>query len=321
MPEHIIIDKHPNYFVSQYGKKSAAENNIPFVEVQHHKAHFGAVLAENNLLNIKEPVLGFVWDGTGYGDDGQVWGGEFFIYQHKEIQRVAHLDYFPQLLGDKMSKEPRLSALSLLKNFPNKQFCIQKYFSKQEWQYYQQLLQQPASLFTSSMGRFLDGIAAMLGIRLYNSFEGEAAMQLEALARSCSYKPYDYYSIPLINNRLDFSVFLNELLEDWQQKEDVALIAWKVFFSLAKMVEQISNHFYIDSLAFSGGVFQNALLTDLLIERLSYKRKLFFHQQLSPNDECIGFGQLACFGIMNHSNNSLISLKDKNALQQFQFIN
>ena len=320
-PERIIIDKHPNYFVSQYGENLAVEKNISFIEVQHHKAHFGAVLAENNLLNIKEPVLGFIWDGTGYGDDGQIWGGEVFVYQHKEMQRVAHLDYFPQLLGDKMSKEPRLSALSLLKNFPNKQFCIQKYFSKQEWQYYQQLLQQPASLFTSSMGRFLDGIAAMLGIRIYNSFEGEAAMQLEALARSCSYKPYDYYSIPLINHRLDWSVFLHELLEDWQQKEDVSLIAWKVFFSLAKMVEQLSNHFYIDALAFSGGVFQNALLIDLLIERLFYKRKLFFQQQLSPNDECIGFGQLACYSIMKQSSNKIISSGDKTALQQFQFTN
>lgn len=304
-PQHIIIDKHPNYFISQFGKQFAADNNISLTSVQHHKAHFGAVLAENNLLEIKEPVLGFIFDGTGYGDDGQIWGSEVFIYQHKEMERVAHLNYFPQLLGDKMSKEPRLSALSLLKNYPNKQFIVQKYFSKMEWQYYQQLLQQPPAFSTSSMGRFLDGIAAILGIRLYNTFEGEAAMQLEALARHCSYKSYDYYSIPLTNNCLNWDTFLIELLEDWQQKEDNALIAWKVFFSLAKMMAQISNHFFIDKIAFSGGVFQNALLNDLLIERLSYKRKLFFHQQLSPNDECIGFGQLACFSILNQSKKKL----------------
>ena len=279
------------------------------------------MLAENKLLETKEPVLGFIWDGTGYGDDGQIWGGEVFIYQHKEMDRVAHLNYFPQLLGDKMSKEPRLSALSLLKNFPNKQFIIQKYFSKQEWQYYQQVLQQPTTLFTSSMGRFLDGIAALLGIRLYNTYEGEAAMQLEALARTCSYKPYDYYSIPIVNDHLDWNTFLIELLEDWQQKEDNSIIAWKVYFSLAKMIALVSNHFYIDKIAFSGGVFQNALLNDLLIERLSYKRKLFFHQQLSPNDECIGFGQLACFSIHQKSEKKIINKKDKIALQQFQFPN
>ena len=320
-PEHIIIDKHPGYFVSQQGKEIAAAQNISLTSVQHHTAHFGAVLAENNLLDIKEPVLGFIWDGTGFGDDGQIWGSEVFIYQHKKMERVAHLDYFPQLLGDKMSKEPRLSALSLLKNFPNKQFIIQKYFSKQEWQYYQQVLNQPSSLMTSSMGRFLDGIAALLGIRLYNTYEGEAAMQLETLARTCSYKPYDYYSIPLVNDRLDWNTFLNELLEDWQQKEDNAIIAWKVFFSLAKMISQVSNHYYVDKIAFSGGVFQNALLNDLLIERLSYKRKLYFHQQLSPNDECIGFGLLACYSIHQKRQKEMINTKDKTALEQFQFPN
>ena len=317
-PQHIIVDKHPRYFVSQLGKEIAAKKNISLTSVQHHKSHFAAVLAENNLLNFKEPVLGFIFDGTGYGDDGNIWGGEVFIYQHKEMERVAHLNYFPQLLGDKMSREPRLSALSLLKNFPNKHFIIQKYFSNTEWQYYHQLLQEPNSLQTSSMGRLLDGIAAILGISLYNTYEGEAAMQLETLARTCSYKSYDYYSIPIIGDRLDWNIFLIELLEDWQNKEDNALIAWKVFFSLAKMIAQLSNHFYIDKVAFSGGVFQNALLTDMLIERLSYKRKLFFHQQLSPNDECIGFGQLAYFSILNQSTKKIITTKDKTVLQQFQ---
>jgi len=171
------------------------------------------------------------------------------------------------------------------------------------------------------MGRFLDGIAAILGIRLYNTYEGEAAMQLETLARSCSYKSYDYYSIPIVNDRLDWNTFLIELLEDWHQKEDTAIMAWKVFFSLAKMIAFLSNHFYIDKVAFSGGVFQNALLTDLLIERLSYKRKLYFHQHLSPNDECIGFGQIACYSTLNKTKKEIINTKDKTALEQFQFPN
>lgn len=299
-PNYIIVDKHPAYFVGQAGKEISSRLNVPAISIQHHKAHFGAVLAENNLLKSKEPTLGFIWDGSGYGDDGNIWGGEVFIYEHKEMFRVAHLDYFPQLLGDKMSKEPRLSALSLLKNFPNKQYIIQKYFSKTEWQYYHQLLQQDNHLLTSSMGRFLDGVAAILGVRLYNTYEGEAAMQLEALARTCSYKPYDSYSIPLVNDRLDWNPFLAELLEDWLQKEDTGLMAWKVFFSLAKTIVQLSHHYYIDSLAFSGGIFQNALLVDMIIELLSHKRRLHFHQQLSPNDECIGVGQIACFSLLNN---------------------
>jgi hydrogenase maturation protein HypF len=217
-----------------------------------------------------------------------------------------------------MSKEPRLSALSLLKNFPQYQYLIRDYFSRQEWDYYQQLLQQPAPLLTSSMGRFLDGIAAILGIRSYNNYEGEAAMQLEALARNCDTNTVEFYSIHLINDRLEWHVFLIELLEDHRQKIELSTIAQKVFYSLAKMVEQVSRHFNIDQLAFSGGVFQNALLVDMLIKLMGSDKQLYFHQQLSPNDECIGFGQLACFSMLNQSEKEMISATDKIASQQFQ---
>jgi hydrogenase maturation protein HypF len=279
------------------------------------------VLAENNLLESNQRILGIIWDGTGYGDDGQIWGGEIFIYEQHQMERAVHLDYFPQILGDKMSKEPRLSALSLLKNLPQYQYLIQDYFSKQEWSYYQQLLQQPAVLLTSSMGRFLDGIAAILGIRSHNNYEGEAAMQLEALARNCTNNSGEFYRIQLSNDRLEWDGFLKELLEDCRQKIDVAEIAQKVFYSLAKMVQQVSHHFKIDRLAFSGGVFQNALLVDMLIELMGSEKQLYFHQQLSPNDECIGFGQLACFSILNQSKNEIISATDTMASQQFQLNN
>ena len=320
-PDHILIDQHPGYFVSQAGKEMAIAQNIPFTSIQHHKAHFGAVLAENNLLSGKQPVLGFIWDGAGYGEDGQIWGGEVFMYENKVMERVAHLAYFPQLLGDKMNKEPRLAALSLLKNFPNKQHIIQKYFSTAEWSYYHQVLQQEDHLLTSSMGRFLDGLSAILGICEYNTYEGEGAMKLEALARTCTYNPYDYYAIPLIDKRLDWNPFLAELLEDWQQKEENCLIAWKVFFTLAKTIVQLSHHYYIDLLAFSGGVFQNTLLVDMIIELLSHKRHLYFHQQLSPNDECIGFGQLACFSILNTPVEENLESEEQSELDPIQFKN
>jgi hydrogenase maturation protein HypF len=320
-PRYILVDKHPNYFVSQYGKLIADARDNFLLAIQHHKAHFGAVLAENNLLESNQRILGIIWDGTGYGDDGQIWGGEIFIYEQHQMERAVHLDYFPQLLGDKMSKEPRLSALSLLKNLPQHQYLVQDYFSKQEWSYYQQLLQQPAVLLTSSMGRFLDGIAAILGIRSHNNYEGEAAMQLEALARNCTNNSGEFYRIQLSSDRLEWAGFLKELLEDCRQKIEVAIIAQKVFYSLAKMVQQVSHYFKIDQLAFSGGVFQNALLIDMLIDLLTSEKQLYFHQQLSPNDESIGFGQLACFSMLHQSKNEIISAADTMASQQFQLNN
>jgi hydrogenase maturation protein HypF len=297
-PERILVDKHPGYFVSLFGKEKAAGENIPCIAIQHHEAHFGAVLAENNLLQSNEPVLGVIWDGTGYGDDEQIWGGEFFIYEEGEINRVAHLDYFPQLLGDKMSKEPRLSALSLLKNFTQKQDLIQKHFSEKEWEFYQKQIQQPGQLLTSSMGRFLDGLSSILGICQLNSYEGEAAMKLEALAFPHRQNSFEYYPIPLSNNRLEHNVLLPYIFEDLEKSEDISLIAWKVFCSLAKVIENAASHFDVNRIAFSGGVFQNELLVHLVMALLSEKKQLFFHQQLSPNDECIGFGQIACYEIL-----------------------
>ncbi|HET9824774.1 MAG TPA: carbamoyltransferase HypF, partial [Chitinophagaceae bacterium] len=300
-PDRILIDQHPGYYVSLSGKEKAALENTPVTSVQHHKAHFAAVLAENNLLRQNEPVLGVIWDGTGYGDDDQVWGGEFFVYEDNEMHRVAQLDYFPQLLGDKMSREPRLSALSLLKNFPSKQKFIEKHFSDVEWQYFEKQVHQPGQLLTSSMGRLIDGLASILGVCQYNSYEGEAAMKMEALASNYRHHSFEYYPIPLVNKRLEQSVMLPYIFDDIENKQSAGFIAWKIFCSLAKAIENVTHVFSTRKLAFSGGVFQNELLTELVIELLSQKEELYFHHQLSPNDECIGFGQIAYYEISKNN--------------------
>ena len=300
-PSAILADKHPGYFVSQRANELSLENNIPLFSVQHHEAHFGAVLAENNLLNTKEPVLGVIWDGAGYGDDQQVWGGEFFVFEDGEINRTAHFDYFPQLLGDKMSREPRLSALSLLKQLPAKQSVLEPYFSVTEWQYYQQLIKQPATLLTSSVGRLLDAVACILGICSINTYEGEAAMKLEAVARSYRGEMTDYYPLPVKNNRVELLLLLQDMMHDKEAGMPVNQVAAKVFYSLALTVGRMSDHLGIDKIAFSGGVFQNALLTEMIDTLYAGKKNLYRHRQLSPNDECIGFGQLACFHMLNTS--------------------
>jgi hydrogenase maturation protein HypF len=294
-PTQILIDKHPRYYVSEKGLELSIKHAIPICSIQHHEAHFAAVLAENKLLEIKEPVLGMIWDGAGYGTDGKIWGGEVFIYDQGEIKRAAHLKYFPQLMGDKMSKEPRLSALSILQNFPLAQNLIQKHFTPQEWVYYQQVIRQPNLVYTSSMGRLIDAVACILGLMPVCSYEGESAMLLEALAKKCKSRTYDYYHLPLNEGEFDWTVLINELIHDWFQKEANEVIAWKFFYSLAKAIARASNHFFIDKIAFSGGVFQNALLVDMIIEMLQHKRQIYFHVQLSPNDECISLGQMAWF--------------------------
>ena len=296
-PGIILTDEHPAYYTSIEGKNMALESSVLHEPVQHHKAHFAAVMAENNLLSPSSSVLGFIWDGTGYGEDRQIWGGEVFRYDQGEMERILFLDYFPQLLGDKMSLEPRLSALSMLKDHPKSAALLAHYFSPVEWDYYQKLLSREDNLLTSSMGRLMDGIAALLGICSINTYEGQAAMELEVLARSCKEKTDACYPLPIRYNRIDWRIMLDEILEDIINKEEKAFIARKFYNSLVRLIEQASDIFDINALAFSGGVFQNALLTEMITAELSKNKTLYFHRQLSPNDECIALGQLAMYKI------------------------
>ncbi|HJW15683.1 MAG TPA: carbamoyltransferase HypF, partial [Flavisolibacter sp.] len=296
-PQLILVDKHPNYSISNLGREMADQLHVPVTEVQHHEAHFAAVLAENNLLHADEPVMGVIWDGTGYGDDHQVWGGEFFLFESGGMDRVAHLDYFNWLQGDKMSHEPRLSALSLLTN--HKQYfneALQR-FTAHEQGYMEKLVARHSQLLTSSMGRLLDGIASMLDVLHINSFEGEAAMKLQAMAEGSADKSLEYYSIPRFRNRLDWNIMVQELMQDKLGGIPASRIAFKVFVSLAQCIRQTAKEFGVYKIAFSGGVFQNGLLVDLVIQLMAKDYQLFFHRQLSPNDECIGFGQLARYSI------------------------
>lgn len=294
-PDLIVADKHPGYSSSIRGKEWAQQRQLPFIRIQHHEAHFAAVLAENNLLETQDQVLGVIWDGTGYGNDNQIWGGEFFLYSNHSMERTAHINYFQQLLGDKMSREPRLSALSLLHTIPGTEENVRHLFSEKEWNYYTQLLKQPDPLHTSSMGRLLDGISCLLGIRTINSYEGEAALLLEAMAETCKVIPASFYPLPFISRKVDWSLLINGVLSDLAKNTDRATIAYKVFYSLAQGIDSLRHDLSCNRIALSGGVFQNALLTGMIQDIMGETCELFFHKQLSPNDECIGLGQLAHF--------------------------
>jgi hydrogenase maturation protein HypF len=197
-----------------------------------------------------------------------------------------------------MNREPRLSALSLLKLLPEKQSLLEAQFSATEWHYYRQLIKQPAALLTSSVGRILDAVSSILGICHFNTYEGEAAMRLEAIARSYNCEISDYYPLPIKYNRIDLLLLLQELLHDREAEMPINRIAKKIFYSLALTVGRVSDQFGIDKIAFSGGVFQNALLTEIIDKLYKGKKELYRHWQLSPNDECIGFGQLACYHLL-----------------------
>lgn len=301
-PTIIITDKHPTYPSTQMGLEKAEAWGIPLAKVQHHLAHFSAVLGENDLIQCSDPVLGVIWDGTGLGDDGQIWGGEFFSYDNYTFNRCYHMEYFNVLARDKMAKEPRLSALSISWQIPELKNQLQSKFDPTEWKIYQQLLDRNQSIKTSSVGRLFDAVAAILGISDKQSYEGEAAIQLEHLAAKYVMKhgpdfTESYFDSITNHPTIDLKVGLIKLLSDLNQGKSKGFIAAKFHFSLIGLIQLVTDQLNVKKIAFSGGVFQNKLLVDLLLEHLGTDYQLFFHRELSPNDENIAYGQLAFLAI------------------------
>ncbi len=188
-----------------------------------------------------------------------------------------------------MAREPRLSAFSLC---PEEEIVKEK-FSATELNIYHQLLNR-ASQTTSSMGRFFDAVAATLGICDVQSYEGEAAMKLQAAAEKFS-GTTEAYEVLLENGQIQTAHLTQQILIDVKKGFAVEEVAFKFHLSLVEMVRITADYLKCEKIAFSGGVFQNALLVDLMIQQLGQDYTLHFHKQLSPNDENISFGQLMLY--------------------------
>ena len=235
----IIVDSHPQYQSSILGRELADKWNAKLFEVQHQEAHFASVLGEHDLFNSEEKILGVVWDGTGLGRDNAIWGGEFFLYYKRSIQRLTHFEYVDWIASDKMAKEPRLSLLSMLPE--SEREIIKNKFSDTEWKVYNKMLTKNF-LKTSSVGRLFDAVASLLGIIDSTTYEGEAAMLLESYARE--YKGND--PIDFLDG-LDFQVIptrilIKNLAKAFEKETSIELIASSFIHTMAwlivKMAEQ-----------------------------------------------------------------------------------
>ena len=285
-PEVVLTDKHPGYQSTQFGKELAKKNKSKLVEIQHHKAHFSAILGEHQLFS--EKVLGVIFDGTGYGDDGNIWGGEFFDYENNEIKRINHIEYFDWLLGDKMAKEPRLSLLSLASDEMVE--VLQEKFTANELKTYQ-TLKNTNTLKTSSVGRLFDAVASLLNITDYNTYEGEAAILLENSISSYDIKSCkSYLSAP--EKGISATEIIKNMVDDFQNGNPKDQLILNFLYTLAFSIIEIAKSNNYEHIAVSGGVFQNTTLVDLLIELAPKEIKLYFHKDLSPNDENVSFGQI-----------------------------
>ena len=301
-PELILADKHPLYFTTEWAQEKANEWGVSLHQYQHHRAHFAAVLAENDLLNANEPVLGVIWDGTGMGDDNNIWGGEFFTYANQQINRKGHIGHFPFILGDKMPREPRISALCASYGMKDAEEIIRSKFTEQEWDIYQKLLANHTGLMTTSMGRLFDAVASLLLNIDTTSYEGEAAIWLESHAEKYSTPDLQGFEKSYFSAKDDLpenirKYLITSVVSELKNGVPTDQIAYTFHISLVDLVKKVATKNATQHIAFSGGVFQNKLLTDMMISLLSNDFRLFFHKQLSPNDECISFGQLASYFI------------------------
>lgn len=294
-PKTIIADNHPGYFSHQYAKKLADENGADLKLVQHHEGHFAAVIAENKLIAFQEPVLGVIWDGTGLGHDGQVWGGEFFKYANNTMERIAHFSYFPTIAGDKTALEPRLSALCATKDVVQLRDLIFDKFTKTELFNYLNLIKQ-TNLLTSSVGRIFDAVSALLGFCDKQTYEGEAAMYLQASAENYVlqhgfFMDSSYFECKMDIENVPTEKLMYGILKDINLKKSKNYIAAKFHYSMVKSIGIVARTRGLNNICFSGGVFQNALLVDWIKHEYDKHFKLYFHINLSPNDENISYGQ------------------------------
>ncbi|WP_343616730.1 carbamoyltransferase HypF [Flavobacterium sp.] len=292
IPKTIIYDSHPDY---ENAKKiidfTTQIDTVKTFKIQHHEAHFAAILSEKKLWK-KSKILGVIWDGIGFGNETEIWGGEFFAYSiNKPIERLGHLEYFKWILGDQMSKNPKIAAVSISRN--HKYF--QQYCDKNEIKIYSKYIKD-SSIRTSSVGRLIDAAAFTLGFKSPILFEGEAGMYLENLAQkaynSSNVKLKDYLQDEKITNTIPTKKLLLNLVKAVKSNANLEIAALNFHYTLVKCVEKIAFFSKSKEITFSGGVFQNAVLIDLIKDHLQTKYKLHFHKMLSPNDENISFGQL-----------------------------
>ncbi|MBX3000371.1 MAG: carbamoyltransferase HypF [Caldilineaceae bacterium] len=298
-PATVVCDAHPDYLSSQYAAQLAASWGAQLVKVQHHYAHILSGMAEHGL---QPPVLGLAWDGTGYGEDGTIWGGEFLRITAEGFQRVAHLRPFPLTGGDMAVRQPRRSALGMLYAhlgptiFESDSLPL-PYFSAEEGRILAAMLKKGINTIpTSSMGRLFDGVAALLGLHPTVDFEGQAAMALEFAAADVGEAAYAINvkfspAAPLV---LDWGPMVDQLMADCQHGLSLGEMAGKFHNALVDVALLVARHIGLESVVLSGGCFQNKLLTEKLIAHL---RADGFHPywqgQIPTNDGGIAVGQAA----------------------------
>jgi hydrogenase maturation protein HypF len=319
-PQIIAADLHPDYLSTKFADEFTGGAGSPLpaadgaqrtalptkISVQHHIAHVLSCMAENEIA---PPALGVSWDGTGYGTDGTIWGGEFFLVTDESIERIAHLRPFRLPGGDQAVKEPRRSALGLVHELSSVQSNLsmqvhQKVacaFSPRELATLETMLAKKLnSPVTTSVGRLFDAVASLVNLRQQIRFEGQAAMDLEFAIDGV--KTGEAYPLPIGKPAtttdkseiiMDWSPMIEAILADVQKGVSVGIISAKFHNALMEGIVAVAKRAGQERVVLSGGCFQNRYLTEHAVRRLQAEGfRPYWHQRVPPNDGGIALGQV-----------------------------
>ena len=291
-PELAVCDLHPDYLSTKFAK----ELGIQVIEVQHHHAHVASCMAEYGL---DEKVIGVSFDGTGLGDDGNIWGGEFFICDLRDYERYTHFDYVPLPGGDAVTKEPWRTAVSYLKKYIGDEFLnldipfVRNLDDEKTGIVLQAIEKNINCPLSSSAGRLFDAVSALTGLCTESKFHAEAPMRLESVIdmRMHHSYPFDF------GKTISFGNTIFDILDDLLYGESVREISAKfhntVVNSVIAVVSQIRKETGLDKVVFSGGTFQNRYILSNVETILTLEGfKVYTQSRIPSNDAGIALGQM-----------------------------
>jgi hydrogenase maturation protein HypF len=302
-PEVVAHDMHPDYLSTVYAQSLS---DFPLIPVQHHHAHLASCMAENRL---EGDVIGVIFDGTGYGTDGTIWGGEFLVGGYRSFRRWGHFRQVPMPGGDAAVREPfRMAFAYLYEAFGESLYDLPLAFLAEIPTEHRKLFlsmveKRINSPLTSSCGRLFDAVAALVGLRSRVSYEGQAAIELEALAEENETR--NVYPFALHEDgdvlTVDFTQMFRTLVRDSADGRERAEMARTVHNTLAvatlAVCDDIRKKNGMDRVVLSGGVFQNKLLTEGVLSLLMEHGFQVFIQRLAPpNDGGLALGQAIIAG-------------------------
>ncbi|HMZ44827.1 MAG TPA: carbamoyltransferase HypF [Anaerolineales bacterium] len=291
-PQVIAHDMHPNYFTTQWAQKMEGRR----VPVQHHHAHIAACMADNRLTDRR--VIGLSFDGTGYGTDGAIWGGEVLLASYADFERVAHLQYLPLPGSDSATRHPWRIAVGYAEALGleiNDLPFMQGLDATAVEIVRQQVRKDLNTPHTSSMGRLFDAVASLGGVRSDVSYEAQAAIELEVLSKRFI-NGAEAYPYQIRNGIVLLGELLQDVIADIRSKQPVGLIGARFHQTLCALAVEVCrntrNETGINEVALSGGVWQNQTLLNLTREKLADERFVVFsHRQTPANDGGLALGQ------------------------------